>query len=122
MDSRKLKVLVRHRASMAGLGLILLLGVMAALIGLLSPHDPVAWRPGEMDGASKMAVVDRPKTSGDETTRAMKKAPGTAARTVLDNRRLTEVLLSSGDWFLKAGPSGNGDAQPLPAPAPHATG
>ena len=47
MDSRSLRVLLRHRASMAGLGLVLFLGLMAALIGVLSPHDPVAWRPGE---------------------------------------------------------------------------
>jgi len=49
MASRKLRVLVRHRASMAGLALLVILAVLAAGIGLLSPHDPVAWRPGEQN-------------------------------------------------------------------------
>jgi peptide/nickel transport system permease protein len=37
---------------MAGLVLILLLGASAALVGLLSPHDPVTWRPGEQNQGS----------------------------------------------------------------------
>ncbi|RPH50338.1 MAG: ABC transporter permease [Planctomycetota bacterium] len=52
MDRRKLKVLLRHRAAMVGLVIVLLFAVMAALIGLLSPHDPVAWRPGEQNQAA----------------------------------------------------------------------
>ena len=52
MDRRKLKVLLRHRAAMVGLGLVLFFAVMAALIGLLSPHDPVTWRPGEQNQAA----------------------------------------------------------------------
>jgi peptide/nickel transport system permease protein len=47
MDARKLKVLLRHRGAMAGLALVAGLVVFAGLIGLLSPHDPVAWRPGD---------------------------------------------------------------------------
>ena len=47
MDGRKLKVLLRHRGAMAGLALVAGLVVFAGLIGLLSPHDPVAWRPGD---------------------------------------------------------------------------
>src|SRR5262245_26285406 len=49
MDRRKLNVLLRHRAAMAGLAIVVLFAVMAALIGLLSPHDPVTWRPGEQN-------------------------------------------------------------------------
>jgi len=30
-----------------GLGLLVFFAIMAALIGLLSPHDPMRWRPGE---------------------------------------------------------------------------
>jgi peptide/nickel transport system permease protein len=55
MDSRKLSILIRHRASMAGLALIVFLAAMAALIGLLSPHDPVTWRPGEQNLGSSGA-------------------------------------------------------------------
>ena len=47
MDARKLRILRQHRAAMAGLGLVVGFAVVAALIGLVSPHDPVAWRPGE---------------------------------------------------------------------------
>jgi peptide/nickel transport system permease protein len=53
MDRRKLKVLLRHRAAMAGLAIVVLFMILAALIGFLSPHDPVTWRPGEQNqGAS----------------------------------------------------------------------
>ena len=52
MDRRKLKVLLRHRAAMVGLAIVLFFAVMAALIGLLSPHDPVTWRPGEQNLAA----------------------------------------------------------------------
>jgi peptide/nickel transport system permease protein len=55
MDNRRLRLLLRHRASMAGLGLILFLGATAALIGLISPHDPVTWRPGEQNLGSSAA-------------------------------------------------------------------
>lgn len=47
MDDRRLKVLLRHRGAMAGLGLVAVLVVLAASIGWLSPHDPVTWKPGE---------------------------------------------------------------------------
>jgi peptide/nickel transport system permease protein len=47
MDDRTLKVLLRHRGAMAGLALVAGLIAVAGLIGLLSPHDPAAWRPGE---------------------------------------------------------------------------
>jgi peptide/nickel transport system permease protein len=40
MDDRRLRVLVRHRAAMAGLGLLLLFALYAALIRAVSPHDP----------------------------------------------------------------------------------
>ena len=55
MDSRRLRLLFRRRGSMAGLGLILFLGGAAALVGLLSPHDPVTWRPGEQNLGSSAA-------------------------------------------------------------------
>ena len=46
--NRSLKVLLRHKAAMTGLGLVALFAVMAGVIGLVSPHDPVAWgQPGE---------------------------------------------------------------------------
>ena len=47
MDRRKLSVLLNHRGAMAGLGLVVFFAAAAALVGLLSPHDPVTWRPGE---------------------------------------------------------------------------
>jgi len=47
MDARKLRILRRHRAAMAGLAILAGFAVMAALIGILSPHDPVSWKPGE---------------------------------------------------------------------------
>ena len=47
MDARKLRILRRHRAAMAGLAIVAGFALMAALVGLLSPHDPVTWRPGE---------------------------------------------------------------------------
>jgi len=47
MDRRKLKVLLRHRGAMAGLALVVFFALAAALIGLLSPHDPVTWRSGD---------------------------------------------------------------------------
>ena len=49
MDNRKLRILLRHRAAMAGLTLVVFLAVMAGIIGILSPHDPVTWRPGEQN-------------------------------------------------------------------------
>ena len=53
MDRRKLNVLLRHRAAMAGLAIVVFFALMAALIGVLSSHDPVTWRPGEQNqGAS----------------------------------------------------------------------
>ncbi|MHC4607438.1 MAG: ABC transporter permease [Planctomycetota bacterium] len=42
MDRRKLRILLRHRAAMAGLGLLILFALLAVFIGLLSPHDPHA--------------------------------------------------------------------------------
>ena len=47
MDPRKLRVLLRHRGAMAGLVLVVFFALAAALIGLLSPHDPVTWRSGD---------------------------------------------------------------------------
>jgi peptide/nickel transport system permease protein len=55
MDNRKLRVLLRRRGAMAGLGLVVFFAVAAGLIGLLSPHDPVAWRPGEQNLGSTAA-------------------------------------------------------------------
>jgi peptide/nickel transport system permease protein len=55
MDERSLRTLLRHRAALAGLGLILALGILSALIGVLSPHDPVAWKPGEQNQGSSAA-------------------------------------------------------------------
>jgi peptide/nickel transport system permease protein len=52
MDRRKLNVLLRHRAAMVGLGIVVIFALMAALIGILSPHDPVTWKPGEQNLAS----------------------------------------------------------------------
>lgn len=70
MDNRRLRVLVRHRASMAGLALILFLTLMAALIGVLSPHDPVAWRPGEQhQGASASHWLGTDNSGRDILTR-----------------------------------------------------
>jgi peptide/nickel transport system permease protein len=55
---------------MAGLGLILLLAAMAALIGLLSPHDPVTWRPGEQHlGASSAHWLGTDNSGRDILTR-----------------------------------------------------
>lgn len=70
MDSRRLRALVRHRASMAGLGLVVFLSLAAALIGLLSPHDPVAWRPGEQHlGASATHWLGTDNSGRDILTR-----------------------------------------------------
>lgn len=55
MDRRMRSVLFRHRASLVGLGLILGLVLLSALIGVLSPHDPVAWKPGEQNQGSSGA-------------------------------------------------------------------
>ena len=52
MDRRKLDVLLRHRGAMAGLALVVFFAAAAALIGLVSPHDPVTWRPGEQHQAA----------------------------------------------------------------------
>lgn len=52
MDRRKLRVLLRHRGAMAGLALVVFFALAAALIGLLSSHDPVSWRSGEQYRAS----------------------------------------------------------------------
>ncbi len=40
MDERRLRILVRHRAAMIGLGLLVGFVLFAALIRALSPHDP----------------------------------------------------------------------------------
>lgn len=47
MNPRKLKILLGHRAAMAGLGIIVLFAMLAGLIGIVSSHDPETWRPGE---------------------------------------------------------------------------
>lgn len=49
MDRRQLRVLVGHRGAMAGLVLVLGLVLAATVVGWVSPHDPVAWRPGEQN-------------------------------------------------------------------------
>ena len=41
MDRRKLRVLLRHRAAMVGFGILVAFVLLALLIGLLSPYDPV---------------------------------------------------------------------------------
>ncbi|MBI3855770.1 MAG: hypothetical protein HY293_08785 [Planctomycetes bacterium] len=70
MDRRKLRVLVRHRAAMAGLGLVIFFAVMAGLIGLLSPHDPATWRPGEQNqGASASHWLGTDNSGRDILTR-----------------------------------------------------
>jgi len=55
MDGRRLRALLRHRGAALGLGLVASLALAAALVGLLSPHDPVAWRPGEQNLGSSAA-------------------------------------------------------------------
>jgi len=70
MDRRKLRVLLRHRAAMVGLGLVVFFAVMAALIGLLSPHDPLKWRPGEQYlGASSSHWLGTDNSGRDILTR-----------------------------------------------------
>jgi peptide/nickel transport system permease protein len=55
MDSRRLSALFRHRGAAVGLALVAVLALAAALVGLLSPHDPIAWRPGEQNLGSSAA-------------------------------------------------------------------
>jgi len=70
MDDRRLKVLLRRRGAMAGLGLVVFFAAAAALIGLLSPHDPVAWRPGEQDlGSSASHWLGTDNSGRDILTR-----------------------------------------------------
>jgi peptide/nickel transport system permease protein len=72
MDRRKLRILLRHRAAMAGLGLVVLFTVLAALIGLLSPHDPMRWRPGEQNlGASASHWLGTDNSGRDILTRLL---------------------------------------------------
>lgn len=53
MDRRRLRILLRHRSAMAGLGVLVLFAVLAAFVGLVSPHDPDAWVAGrQMQGPS----------------------------------------------------------------------
>ena len=70
MDARKLRILRQHRAAMAGLGLVVGFAVVAALIGLVSPHDPVAWRPGEQyQGSSARHWLGTDNSGRDILTR-----------------------------------------------------
>ncbi len=72
MDARKLKVLLRHRGAMAGLALVAGLVVFAGLIGLLSPHDPVAWRPGDQhQGVSASHWLGTDNSGRDILTRLL---------------------------------------------------
>jgi peptide/nickel transport system permease protein len=72
MDGRKLKVLLRHRGAMAGLALVAGLVVFAGLIGLLSPHDPVAWRPGDQhQGVSASHWLGTDNSGRDILTRLL---------------------------------------------------
>jgi peptide/nickel transport system permease protein len=72
MDDRKLKVLLRHRGAMAGLALVGSLALSAGLIGLLSPHDPSAWRPGEQfQGASASHWLGTDNSGRDILTRLL---------------------------------------------------
>jgi peptide/nickel transport system permease protein len=52
MDSRQRRVLRRHKGAMAGLALLVLLGLFAAGVGLVSPHEP-----GHMDATR---ILERP--------------------------------------------------------------
>jgi len=47
MDNRKLRVLVRHRGAMAGLAMVVLFGLLAGVIGWLSPYDAVQIEQGD---------------------------------------------------------------------------
>jgi len=70
MEHRTLRILLRHRGAVAGLGLVGGLVVAAGLIGLLSPHDPVAWRPGEQfQGASASHWLGTDNSGRDILTR-----------------------------------------------------
>src|SRR5262245_39773654 len=72
MDRRKLKVLLRHRGAMAGLALVVFFWVMASLIGLISSHDPVTWRPGEQfQGSSWIHWLGTDNSGRDILTRLL---------------------------------------------------
>ena len=40
MDKRKLRILVHHRAAMSGLGVLVLVALASAMVGILSSHHP----------------------------------------------------------------------------------
>jgi ABC-type dipeptide/oligopeptide/nickel transport system permease subunit len=47
MDRRKLRILLRHKSAMFGFGLLVLTGLLAILVGFLSPFDPYALSVGD---------------------------------------------------------------------------
>lgn len=47
MENRKLKTLLRHKTAMAGLGVLALILVLSAIIGWISPYDPLTQIVGE---------------------------------------------------------------------------
>ena len=49
MDGRKLRVLYRHRAAMVGLGLLVLIMLLAGVVQGLSPHDPSEMKAGHQE-------------------------------------------------------------------------
>jgi peptide/nickel transport system permease protein len=57
---------------MGGLGLVVFFATSAALIGLLSPHDPVTWRPGEqLQGSSGSHWLGTDNSGRDILTRLL---------------------------------------------------
>lgn len=49
MDSRRLRILLRHKTAMLGLALLVIIAVLAAFVGPLSRHDPHEMRAGRQE-------------------------------------------------------------------------